>query len=483
MTKSIRFKIFITFVLLILAFQAAFLIVNNFFLDDIYVRSSRTRMTQVYETYLEKAGNGEDSESLIRELSRDNGITITLVENGEAISTTSFERRPNEIFRITPFILGNLKLLERRPAQNAFFSEFPKEEAPQKILLFIGRLGKNSYMIIEKPYAVINQNTLVARRFIGVSGLLTLVLGSIAIYFASGRITRPVVEMTKTAKAIASQDFDKKIIYESEDELGDLAQSINLISNELDMALTDLKKANAKLTEEIEKERSLEKMRRRFVSSVSHELKNPISMIQAYADGLLHNIAKAPEDKAEYAEIIVDESNKMSRLIKDLLDLSAYESGTFSMERTSFDAVELIREISGRQMRFFEEKGIGVKLKLPETLTLYADKLRIEQVLANFLANALRHAKAGGFVEIALEKRHGNLRLAVFNSGEPISENELEHIWTSFYKIREEGADPSAGTGLGLAIARAIAELHGGSCGAENQKGGVSFWVDLPQNT
>ena len=481
MTKSIRFKIFTTFVILIIAFQAAFLIVSNFFLDDIYINSARNRMTAVYEEYKESIDVGINPENAIMELSRDNGVTITVIFEESVIETSSFEKRANQQFRIIPFITKNIKILDKRPEQETFFTEMRGNESLRKSIVFIGRLDDGGYMVIEKPISVIDQNTTIARRFIMVSGLLTLIFGSIAIFLVSGRITRPVVKMTKTAKAIAKQDFNEKVDYDGEDELGDLARSINIMSNELDGALSGLREANAKLTEDIERERRLEKMRRRFVSSVSHELKNPISMIQAYADGLRHNIAKRPEDMVEYAEIICDESDKMASLIKDLLDLSAYESGTFSINKEWFDLASMTREFTERQKKLFDEKNVKLELELPDKAMIHGDILRMEQVLTNFSTNALRHSKEGGTAGISLEKINEGIRLSVYNAGKPIEEKELENIWTSFYKVRNDGSDPAAGTGLGLAIVKAIVELHEGKYGVENIDKGVKFWVEIPE--
>jgi len=480
MKKSIRFKIFITFALLIVAFQAAFLIVNNYFLDDIYVSSTRNRMSEIYREYQKQIGQGIETEDVIMEFSRDNGVTITIIEDGKVTGTSSFEKRANQQFRITPFILNNIKILDSRQNQDTFFTEFPMAGSPRKSIALIGRLDGNGYMIIEKPLSLIDQNTTVARRFIMISGLLTLILGSAAIFIVSGRITKPVVNMTKTAKAIARQDFNEKVDYDGEDELGELARSINHISDELDGALGELRDANAKLVEDIERERKLEKMRRRFVSSVSHELKNPISMIQAYADGLLHNIAKNPEAMTEYAEIISDESDKMASLIKDLLDLSAYEAGTFSINKRTFDLTVLIKEILVRHKKLFNDKNIALERILPKTCFLHGDALRIEQIFVNYLENALRHTAEGGKVTVSLEQADGKTRLSVFNTGYPIEEEELENIWTSFYKARNNGLDPAVGTGLGLAIVKAISDLHGGGCGAYNRYDGVEFWVELP---
>src|SRR6056297_2490822 len=480
MTKSIRFKIFITFVLLIVAFQAAFLIVNNYFLDDIYVSSTKSSMEKVYETYKLQVEEGIDIENAIMELFRDNGVTITVIQDGMVSATSSFEKRANQQFKIIPFIANNIRFLDERPEQDTFFTELRGLDSSRKSIIFIGRLKTGDYMVVEKPLALINQNTMIARRFIMISGLLTLILGSAAIFLVSGRITRPVVKMTKTAKAIAKQDFNEKVDYDGDDELGDLARSINHISDEWDGALTGLRDSNAKLTEDIERERKLEKMRRRFVSSVSHELKNPISMIQAYTDGLRHNIAKNPKAMTEYAEIISDESDKMASLIKDLLDLSAYEARTFSINKRTFDLTVLIKEILVRHKKLFNDKNIALERILPKTCFLHGDALRIEQIFVNYLENALRHTAEGGKVTVSLEQADGKTRLSVFNTGYPIEEEELENIWTSFYKVRNNGLDPAVGTGLGLAIVKAISDLHGGSCGAYNRHDGVEFWVELP---
>lgn len=480
MKKTIRFKIFITFVLLIVAFQAAFLVVNAFFLDNIYVQSSEGRMTQVYEDIKNRNGEAGELEAFLREASRDNGVTMTLVEKGIVTATTSFDKRPDGALEITPLLLKRLDALDRRMGQDMVFFIHTGEGPLRKRLILIGRLGDRRYLIMEKPFAVIEQNALVARRFIWISGILTLLLGSVAIYFAAGRMSRPVEEMTRAAQAIAGQDFSRKVSYDADDELGDLGKSINRISRELDGALTDLKEANAKLTEDIERERRLERMRRLFVSSVSHELKNPIAMIRAYADGLIHGIARDPRTREEYAGVIVDESEKMDRLIRDLLDLSAYEAGTFTLEKTRFDLAEAVRDLASRQTPLFQEKAAGLRVEAPGQLFVLADRLRVEQILLNFLGNALRHVQAGGRVELLLEARRAYARLTVFNTGLPIPEEELPNLWDSFYKGRGRGSDPAAGTGLGLAVVKAITELHEGACGVENRPGGVAFWAEVP---
>jgi signal transduction histidine kinase len=269
----------------------------------------------------------------------------------------------------------------------------------------------------------------------------------------------------------------------SDDEIGRLGTSINHISNKLNTVLTELTLANSKLREDIEKEKELEKMRRKFVSNVSHELKTPISMIAGYIEGLKYNIAKTKEDKEYYYDVIIDETDKMNNLINDLLTLSSYESGNFSINKENIDISHLLKNIIDKYKRNIEENNLNLVIDIPEGLNINADSLRVEQIITNFMNNALKYGEEGGDIKITLEDLEDKIKLSFYNSGDKIDEKELENIWTSFYKADSDKKHINSGTGLGLAIVRAIVELHGGDYGAINKKDGVEFFVALPKQT
>ena len=482
MRYSIRVKLFIVFLILLLIFQLFFLIMNSYFLDDFFLWGNSRMMSKIYRDYVAKADTTYDIEQLIHELNSGFGGNISIVDRNMRMLVSTYSRFNKPRFGgLLPSIRREIINIWERKENSILFYVSSQENQQVNAMIYIAKLPEGRLFIIEKPLGMIRENSDIAQRFIFFSGLGTLIIGSILVFFLSKRLTKPIVEINGIAKEIAELNFNKRAQITSRDEIGALGKSINLISDKLSHTLSDLTAANEKLKKDIEREKSLEKMRRRFVSSVSHELKTPISMIRGYADGLKFNIAKSPEDMRYYCDTIIDESEKMDHLIKDLLDLSSYESGSFTIKKADFDLASHVKGIIEKFQYSIEGEGITIEVEAPEACLVNADKLRMEQVIINFLSNAGRYVSQNGRIKVTLAEEEGGACLTVFNTGDNIPEEELENIWTSFYKIDSLKQKSGTGTGLGLAIVKAIIELHQGMCGVENVPGGVVFWILLPK--
>ena len=274
--------------------------------------------------------------------------------------------------------------------------------------------------------------------------------------------------------------FSHKYNVRSDDEIGELGSSINSLSDQLNHSISELREVNKKLKKDIEKERELDQMRKEFVSNVSHELKTPISLIQGYAEGLKKNVVDDEESKNYYCEVIIDEALKMEKHVKELLELSQLESGVFRIESTQFDLSSLISDIITRFERIFDEKQINLTTSMPSGLFVIADKIRIEQIILNYINNAMNHINQKKRIDIGIsETTENKIRLSVYNTGSPLPGGEMTKIWDSYYKVDKARTRTYGGTGLGLSIVKAIQEKHGNGYGVENTDGGVSFWIDL----
>lgn len=481
MMYSIRVKLFASFVLLLVVFQFIFLIVNSYFLDDIFIWGNKRIIAKKYYEFKDSYEKGLNVEEYLHNANNDFGGNIAIVDVNNLIENSTYSRFAwDRLKRILFSMHKSIDNLEATKNKDAFFAVYSPDNNRFKTIIFVGKLPSGKLFIAEKPYGVVYESSRIAKGFIIISGIATIIFGSIMVFFLAGRLTRPILKINKVAKEIAELNFDSKVKISTHDELGTLGSSINLISDKLSQSLNELREANAELKEDIEKERKLEKMRRKFVSNVSHELKTPISMIQGYADGLKHDIAKSPEESKYYCDVIIEESEKMNRLIKDLLDLSSYESGVFNIIKSDFDLVELIQESASRYKTALAGKNVILELITPEKCTINADRLRIEQVIRNFMNNAEKYVDQGGKIIIKLNTKRDNIKLQFFNSGEPISDDDTENIWTSFYRVESKKSGANVGTGLGLAIVKAIVEMHKGSCGMANTEHGVDFWVELP---
>lgn len=304
----------------------------------------------------------------------------------------------------------------------------------------------------------------------------------IAFFIYAWLFTRPLIEMNDVTKHMAKMDFSKKCVSKSTNELGQLASSINSMSDSLAGALGDLKEKNRQLEIDIEHEHKMEKSRKEFVSNVSHELKTPIAIIQGYAEGLRLGISDNPEDNAEYLDVIIEESKRMNTIVLDLLELSYYESGSYKLNEESFFLNEMVEEYIAAQKMRVSETGIALFVNVPENMCGWGDESKISMVLNNYFSNAVSHCEGEKIIRITAEECDGNYRIRVFNTGKTISEENLEEMWNSFYRgdkshHREEGR-----FGIGLSIVAAIQEMHAMKYGCENKNDGVEFWFDVKKH-
>lgn len=304
--------------------------------------------------------------------------------------------------------------------------------------------------------------------------VLLLVLG---IDFAMSRfITKPISRLNASAKRMAGLDFSAPCDLVSTDEFGELSASLNTMAENLQQALARLEAANARLEQDVEKERLLLAERRELVDSLSHEMKTPLGIIRAYAEGLQD---EADEDKRQkYAQVIVSEAERMNGLIVTLLDLSALESGAAQLHITRFDFVELVEAVAGRLLLDTPGTNFELQYELPEQkVFVRADRRRMEQVLDNLIVNARKNVSQDGILRLDLTMNDGMLHFSVFNQGRLIPENSLPKIWTKFYR----GSDTEYnGSGLGLSIVAQVLSMHNLPYDAENQADGVRFFFSIP---
>ena len=304
--------------------------------------------------------------------------------------------------------------------------------------------------------------------------VLLLVLG---IDFFMGRfITKPIDKLNASAKRMAELDFSAPCGLASTDEFGELSASLNTMADNLQQALVRLEDANTQLERDVEKERILLSERKELVDSLSHEMKTPLGIIRAYAEGLQDETDEAKKQK--YAQVIVSEVERMNGLIVTLLDLSALESGAASLNISRFDFVELAETVAGRLLIDAPDTDFELQYELPEQKAfVWTDRRRMEQVLENFMVNARKNVSPGGVLRLELTADDETLHFSIFNQGRPIPENDLPKIWTKFY--RDSGAQYS-GSGLGLSIVAQILSMQKLPYGVENQKDGVCFWFSIP---
>lgn len=308
--------------------------------------------------------------------------------------------------------------------------------------------------------------------------LAALVLILILSFIYSNMISKPLIKINRVATKMSKLDFSQKCEITSKDEIGNLANTLNFLSENLNSALESLNKSNTKLKKDIQKEKELEEIRKEFIANVSHELKTPISLIIGYAEAIKDGIPEE-EERDYYLDVILDESNKMSNLVKDMLELSKLESNNISINMTKFSLNKLIEEIANKYNGIFLEKKIILGMNLFDNLIVLGDRVKIEQVITNFLTNAIRYTKEEKHIWIETNIFKDKAYVRVINEGKNIHETDLEKIWDRFYKVDKAHNREKGGTGLGLAIVKNILLLHNSEFGVKNIENGVEFYFTL----
>ena len=274
-------------------------------------------------------------------------------------------------------------------------------------------------------------------------------------------------------------DFEARYTGNFEDEIGTLGRSMNILSEKLKETIEELKTANQKLQKDIEEKIKIDETRKEFIANVSHELKTPIALIQGYAEGLTEGMAEDEESRNYYCEVIEDEAEKMNKMVKQLLALTALEFGNDTAVMEPFDMTALIQGILSSVRILLEQKEVQVEFDQAQPVWVYADEFKIEEVITNYLNNAMNHAEGEKKIRICLEYQEEDVKVTVYNTGKHIPEEDLEYLWGKFYKVDKARTRAYGGSGIGLSIVKAIMESHHKGYGVANAEGGVEFWFTV----
>lgn len=289
-------------------------------------------------------------------------------------------------------------------------------------------------------------------------------------------LSKPIAELVRAAGKMAHLDFSSPCSVRSDDEFGMLAASLNTMAGNLHRTLNELEEANRRLEQDVEQKRRLLAERKELVDHLSHEMKTPLGIIRAYAEGLQEE--KEETEKKRYSEIIISETERLNRLLITLLDLSALETGAKQLVPTRFNFVEFLETVAGRLLTDIPDAGFKLEYELPDhEVYVRTDQLRMEQVLNNLLINARENVCPEGILKLCLLEEKGFLRFSIYNQGRTIPDENLDKIWTKFYR---ESSSCYNGSGLGLTIVAQILSMQKLSYGVENLSDGVRFYFSIP---
>ena len=495
MKTSLGRRLFITVSLIFIFLVFVVLILNTTLLEKYYKHQKTQSLVKVFNeatSYYSERTIESTSEFILELQKIDTTQNIEVVvcdldNNVILFSSNDFLKNGLFIPRITDdgeieFSLNSILQSLTEDAPYLIKSSSDRRLSSEFITLY-GRLKSGYFIILRTPLESIRESVSISNSFLLIVGLICTVLISIITYIVSMTFIKPIRELCDIAERMSELDFSKKYNVESDDEIGSLGKSINKLSTSLEKTIKSLKETNMELEKDVEETSKISEMRNQFISDVSHELKTPIALIQGYAEGLNDGIVEDEESKKYYIEVILDEANKMSNLTKDLLDLSRLEYGKEELKYEDFSITELAQSTMKKNELLFKEKEIQFELISQKDYIVKADYSRIEQVLTNYISNAIKNIDGDKKVICTIsENTNGKIHISVFNTGGHINDEDIPRLWTRFYKVDASRNRSVGGTGIGLSLVKAIMTQHHNDFGVKNVDDGVEFWFELDKS-
>lgn len=487
--KSVRVKLFVTLSMVILIIIVFLILVNNFVFGQFYIYSKTKALKSVYEIVNNHytSLSDVDLETQLEKIAINNNFDI-LIKNDQNVNVYT----SNKDFFST---LGQMKEMTSRFNSNLgetiengedFTIKKIKDTKNDITYILLSATLDNDYLLyIRIPITSIQESVKISNNFLYLMAGFAILIAAVIVSYVSRKFGDPISELNSIAKKMANLDFSHKYrITDADDEINNLGKSINAMSDKLERTIKQLRTTNIELEKDIEEKSKIDEMRKSFISDVSHELKTPIALIQGYSEGLLENVNTDEESRKFYAEVILDETNKMDKLVKQLLELMKLEYGKREFEDKKFNLVELEKEVVRKSQVMLEEKQVEIQFETPEEINVFADDFYIEQVISNYITNAIKHVKEVNGkkyiqIENVIDIEKGKVRVKIFNTGDNIAEENIARIWNRFFKVDESRNREDGGTGIGLSFVKAVMNNYGNSYGAINQEDGVEFYLEL----
>lgn len=485
MKHSIRKQFALIFIGLMAGTVLLCWIINNLFLEEYYIRSKTRVLYEAYNTIRRVTGSETySSEEFVREMD-----DVCKVSNITALVMDANSRMWYEYESINggqeleTLLMGYVFGFQTRPArvleEGTDYVVQRMSFSKGEFLVMYGRLNTGVSFVMRTPIESIRESADIANRFFAYVGIVGTLAGGIIIWFVSGRITKPIKTLNTISEQMVHLNFEARYRGREKNEIGMLGENMNKLSGSLEQSISGLKTANNELQRDIEKKEQTDEMRREFLANVSHELKTPIALIQGYAEGLAESVNDDPESRSFYCEVIMDEASKMNLMVQKLLTLNQLECGNDVVKMERFDISALVKNYIQSAGILTKQNGIRVVMEEYPPIYVWGDEFKIEEVFMNYFSNAVNYCGGEKKITVTLERKDGIVRVGVFNTGDPVPEESLPHLWEKFYKVDRARTREYGGSGVGLSIVKAIMESMNRRYGVENRDGGVLFWFEL----
>lgn len=470
---------------MVICLLAILLIVNVKFLEPYYIRDKEMQFIHVYEELQEAVKKGTISNDEVQDelhvLCEKNNISYIVLDMDNEKLITNVHDTNMLKQQLSGYLLNQAqkggKVLDSTDNYQLMRSQDPWNQS--EYIEMWGQLDDNVNFLIRSPVESIRESVALSNRFLIYVGMGTLIICIGLVWYFSRRITKPIQELAELSDHMANLDFEAKYTSGGKNEIGELGDNFNRMSQKLEKAISELKQANNSLQQDIEQKEKMEQMRTEFMGNVSHELKTPIALIQGYAEGLKEGVNDDPESRDFYCDVIMDEAGKMNRMVKNLMTLNQLEFGNDKVEFERFNLTELIGGVLQSMDILSQQKDVKLIFREENPVYVWGDEFKIEQVVRNYVSNAYNHVNEEKIIEVKILREDGLAKVTVFNTGKPIPEEDVPRIWDKFFKVDKAHTREYGGNGIGLSIVKAIMESMHQQYGVKNYDNGVEFWFTL----
>lgn len=470
---------------MVICLLAILLVVNVKFLEPYYIRDKEMQFIHVYEELQNAVKKGAISNDEVQDelhvlCEKSNISYIVLDMDNEKLITNVHDTNMLKQ-QLAGYLLNQAqkggKVLDSTDNYQLMRSQDPWNQS--EYIEMWGQLDDNVNFLIRSPVESIRESVALSNRFLIYVGMGTLIICMGLVWYFSRRITKPIQELAELSDRMANLDFEAKYTSGGNNEIGELGDNFNRMSQKLEKAISELKQANNSLQQDIEQKEKMEQMRTEFMGNVSHELKTPIALIQGYAEGLKEGVNDDPESRDFYCDVIMDEAGKMNRMVKNLMTLNQLEFGNDKVEFERFNLTELIGGVLQSMDILSQQKDVKLIFREENPVYVWGDEFKIEQVVRNYVSNAYNHVNEEKIIEVKILREDGLAKVTVFNTGKPIPEEDVPRIWDKFFKVDKAHTREYGGNGIGLSIVKAIMESMHQQYGVKNYDNGVEFWFTL----
>ena len=471
---SIKTQMIMAFVGLLICLVVTLMFINGKFLEPYYISKKLNNVSNE-----DKWNSARKNSSLIH-FAEKNNISYLVIEKDNDVHTNVHDKNMLKNQMMGYFL--NQAQKESRILDSTEVYQINQSWDPWNQNYYVdmwGSLDDGSQFLLRSPVESMRESAAISNRFLLYIGSILMVVSILLIWYFAKRITEPIRELARLSDRMADLDFDAKYTSGGSNEIGELGENFNRMSEKLESTISELKKANNSLQKDIEQKDKLEKMRNEFLGNVSHELKTPIALIQGYAEGLKEGVNEDAESREFYCDVIMDEASKMNQMVKNLLTLNQLEFGDEDIVFDRFNLTALVRGVLQSMEIMADQAGAKILLHTEEDIYAWADEFKVEQVVKNYVSNACHHVSGDMVIEVKMVQKDGKVRVSVFNTGTPIPEADIAHIWDKFYKVDKAHTREYGGNGIGLSIVKAIMKSFHQEYGVKNYDNGVEFWFEL----